>query len=807
MSLPYAPPSAVVAVAPLVVSPALVVSPSLVPPRAHTPAAPAPTTTTAAPAAPSASEAMPPPRSGRAATRPRATGSGTRGDPDYVLTEEDHRVGLNHSPGTFKPFVCRGCTHRWKARSGFEAHLPNCARPFALRAAGAAGASAAARRSAAKPRKAADGTGARKRAGPTSALARSAMSAGSDDAESSASSASAAPARRTVYCACPSPVAHDAPDASLRRCDACSAWTHSECTPDAAKGATWFCAACATRLAVRRVPDRTPQSVVTVAGTKSNPVLRRESIVTAETPVMPSETRARTPAREIDEGVVLVMPCSTAAHGVKWTGAAAARPSPALPATPVPPKPQPKRIVLAPRDWKPAPKLVPVVPVKVEPPALAAPAPAPQSQTMDMDPVPVPPTSIHLAAPVHLPPPPPPTACADAVSQSLLDDDLDLVSWGGSSQGIASTDYSPPMSPLLPIDDASPPAPADMILASAVLASTALATPNELEDRLRQLLTDPALDTVAPPSPPVILGQRSPHISLGRPATASSPARAAAFGFGFGFGYPSRPFGVLSTPTPPALVRAHTAPSFAGSALPAPPPTPSNNGSGNENAMPARPRIEDLWLPATKRPCIRRAPPAHHTHHHHHHHPAAWTTADQYPSRTPRSGVGSGLRASSSSSSSDFSWAAPSSASATPLASPDLPPAWASHTSFANGSGVPAMSPPPFLGDTDPSWSYSPNPTTSTAAWLPTPAPPVRPGLRRHASAFDFGTPSMGGGIDCGAGAGYLMSPTATPGTAPYSSLSHAALVGAAGAPAMPPVVAEEDASWDASFDRMVSLD
>ncbi|KAL7752175.1 hypothetical protein RI367_002219 [Sorochytrium milnesiophthora] len=50
----------------------------------------------------------------------------------YTLTEEDIELGLNYAPGTVKPFVCRGCSRRWKGRDGFLAHLRNgCPSPIA----------------------------------------------------------------------------------------------------------------------------------------------------------------------------------------------------------------------------------------------------------------------------------------------------------------------------------------------------------------------------------------------------------------------------------------------------------------------------------------------------------------------------------------------------------------------------------------------------------------------------------------------------------------------------------------------------
>ncbi|ORZ31411.1 hypothetical protein BCR44DRAFT_1271615 [Catenaria anguillulae PL171] len=53
------------------------------------------------------------------------------GETSYSLTAEDHTLGLGYSRGTLKPFVCRGCSRRWKHRSGFTAHLETgCPRPF-----------------------------------------------------------------------------------------------------------------------------------------------------------------------------------------------------------------------------------------------------------------------------------------------------------------------------------------------------------------------------------------------------------------------------------------------------------------------------------------------------------------------------------------------------------------------------------------------------------------------------------------------------------------------------------------------------
>ncbi|KNE72310.1 hypothetical protein AMAG_16797 [Allomyces macrogynus ATCC 38327] len=62
-----------------------------------------------------------------------------RSTPDYTpytLTEEDIHLGLSHSFGTVKPFVCQGCSRRWKARSGFLSHLDaGCPRPYAAKVA------------------------------------------------------------------------------------------------------------------------------------------------------------------------------------------------------------------------------------------------------------------------------------------------------------------------------------------------------------------------------------------------------------------------------------------------------------------------------------------------------------------------------------------------------------------------------------------------------------------------------------------------------------------------------------------------
>ncbi|KAJ3370537.1 hypothetical protein GGF31_004129 [Allomyces arbusculus] len=62
-----------------------------------------------------------------------------RSTPDYTpytLTEEDIHLGLSHSFGTVKPFVCQGCSRRWKARSGFLSHLDaGCPRPYATKVA------------------------------------------------------------------------------------------------------------------------------------------------------------------------------------------------------------------------------------------------------------------------------------------------------------------------------------------------------------------------------------------------------------------------------------------------------------------------------------------------------------------------------------------------------------------------------------------------------------------------------------------------------------------------------------------------
>ncbi|KAJ1501238.1 hypothetical protein HMI54_010134, partial [Coelomomyces lativittatus] len=48
----------------------------------------------------------------------------------YFLTSEDTTLGLSYSPGTVKPFVCKGCSRRWKGRNGFSTHLSTCPRPF-----------------------------------------------------------------------------------------------------------------------------------------------------------------------------------------------------------------------------------------------------------------------------------------------------------------------------------------------------------------------------------------------------------------------------------------------------------------------------------------------------------------------------------------------------------------------------------------------------------------------------------------------------------------------------------------------------
>ncbi|KAJ3360280.1 hypothetical protein GGF32_008527 [Allomyces javanicus] len=48
----------------------------------------------------------------------------------YIVTEDDRQIGLGYAPGTIKPFVCRGCSRRWKAREGFVTHMPGCPCPY-----------------------------------------------------------------------------------------------------------------------------------------------------------------------------------------------------------------------------------------------------------------------------------------------------------------------------------------------------------------------------------------------------------------------------------------------------------------------------------------------------------------------------------------------------------------------------------------------------------------------------------------------------------------------------------------------------
>ncbi|KAI9223542.1 hypothetical protein BC828DRAFT_375640 [Blastocladiella britannica] len=74
---------------------------------------------------------MPPPRSTRQSQSSRRSSDSVSAALSS-LTEEDTTPveGLSLSPGTVKPFVCRGCTRRWKARSGYFTHLPTCPQPW-----------------------------------------------------------------------------------------------------------------------------------------------------------------------------------------------------------------------------------------------------------------------------------------------------------------------------------------------------------------------------------------------------------------------------------------------------------------------------------------------------------------------------------------------------------------------------------------------------------------------------------------------------------------------------------------------------
>ncbi|KAJ3375878.1 hypothetical protein GGF31_003083 [Allomyces arbusculus] len=53
-------------------------------------------------------------------------------------SEDDRQIGLGYAPGTIKPFVCRGCSRRWKAREGFVTHMPGCPCPYPAKVAAAA---------------------------------------------------------------------------------------------------------------------------------------------------------------------------------------------------------------------------------------------------------------------------------------------------------------------------------------------------------------------------------------------------------------------------------------------------------------------------------------------------------------------------------------------------------------------------------------------------------------------------------------------------------------------------------------------
>ncbi|KNE55551.1 hypothetical protein AMAG_01441 [Allomyces macrogynus ATCC 38327] len=64
------------------------------------------------------------------APTPPAAAADAKDSEGYIVTEEDQKIGLGYAPGTIKPFVCRGCSRRWKAREGFVTHMPGCPCPY-----------------------------------------------------------------------------------------------------------------------------------------------------------------------------------------------------------------------------------------------------------------------------------------------------------------------------------------------------------------------------------------------------------------------------------------------------------------------------------------------------------------------------------------------------------------------------------------------------------------------------------------------------------------------------------------------------